>query len=96
MLSGGMITMMLVTMAVKRPKSLEAVKEWGSHLWILPLGMLLFSQLMVSVSEAAQSLIESKWIVCFLKQARRLNGPLDGPGNYLAIVFSTLMSCIRR
>lgn len=42
--------MILVTMKLKRAESLKAVGG-GGVLWIPPLGMCLFSLLMVSVSE---------------------------------------------
>ncbi len=43
----------------------------------------------------SQGLIEFKRIVCVLKRARCLNRPTDGRGNYLPIMFYTIMTSSR-
>lgn len=81
-------------MAVKRPESLEAMRE-GEPPVDPSSGDVPLQSANGFCECAAQSLIESKRILCILKQAWCLNRPLDGPGNYSAIVFYTVMSCIR-
>lgn len=80
----GVFTAMPVAMAVKRPQSLEAARGGGGTPVAASSGDVPLQSANGFRERDARSLIESERIVHVLKQARCLNGPLDGPGNYSA------------